>query len=88
MYFKFIKFFKKKRLIKIIYCPPNTLIDLMSKKLKNTNIDVGSQNCHEKEDYGPYTGSVSCSMLKKSGFLSGKKIILKKRKILTFGKGF
>ena len=55
---KFIKFFKKKRLIKIIYCPPNTLIDLMSKKLKNTNIDVGSQNCHEKEDYGPYTGSV------------------------------
>ena len=64
---KFIKLFKKKRLIKIIYCPPNTLIDLMSKKLKNTNIDVGSQNCHEKEDYGPYTGSVSCSMLKNVG---------------------
>ena len=61
---KFIKLFKKKRLIKIIYCPPSTLIDLMSKKLKNTSIDVGSQNCHEKEDYGPYTGSVSCSMLK------------------------
>ena len=32
---KFVKSFKKKRLIKIIYCPPNTLIDLMSKKFKN-----------------------------------------------------
>jgi triosephosphate isomerase len=64
---RFIKLFKKKRSIKIIYCPPNTLIDLMSKKLKNTNIGVGSQNCYEKEDYGPYTGSVSCSMLKNVG---------------------
>ena len=35
---KVAKFFishKKNRLIKIIYCPPNTLIHLMSKNLKN-----------------------------------------------------
>ena len=64
---KFVKSFKKKKLIKIIYCPPNTLINLMSKKFKNTNIDVGSQNCHEQEDYGPYTGSVNCAMLKNAG---------------------
>jgi len=54
-------------LTKIIYCPPNTLINLMSKKLKNTNINVGSQNCHEQKDYGPYTGSVNCKMLKNVG---------------------
>ena len=64
---KFIKSFKKKKLTKIIYCPPNTLINLMSKKLKNTNINVGSQNCHEQKDYGPYTGSVNCKMLKNVG---------------------
>jgi len=64
---KFVKSFKKKKLIKIIYCPPNTLINLMFKKFKNTNINVGSQNCHEQEDYGPYTGSVNCTMLKNAG---------------------
>ena len=64
---KFVKSFKNKRLIKIIYCPPNTLINLMFKKFKNTNINVGSQNCHEQEDYGPYTGSVNCKMLKNAG---------------------
>ena len=64
---KFVKSFKKKKLIKIVYCPPNTLINLMSKKFRNININVGSQNCHEKEDYGPYTGSVNCAMLKNAG---------------------
>ena len=64
---KFLKSFKKKKLIKIIYCPPNTLINLMSKKLRNININVGSQNCHEQKDYGPYTGSVNCTMLKNAG---------------------
>ena len=64
---KFVKSFKKKKLIKIVYCPPNTLINLMSKKFRNININVGSQNCHEKEDYGPYTSSVNCAMLKNAG---------------------
>ena len=30
---KFFKTFKKKNLIKIVYCPPSTLIGPMSKKL-------------------------------------------------------
>jgi len=64
---KFFKRFKKNRSIKIIYCPPNTLIRPMTKKLMKSNIDVGAQNCHENETYGAYTGSVNSSMLKSVG---------------------
>ena len=66
-FIKFFKKFKKKRSIKVIYCPPNTLIRPMSKKLKNTNIEVGAQNCHENESFGAYTGYVNASMLKNVG---------------------
>ena len=64
---KFLKSFKKKNLLKVIYCPPNTLINPMSNKLKNTMIYVGSQNCHENENFGPSTGSVNSKMLKSVG---------------------
>ena len=64
---KFLKSFKKKNLLKVIYCPPNTLIYPMSNKLKNTKIYVGSQNCHENENFGPSTGSVNSKMLKSVG---------------------
>ena len=64
---KFLKSFKKKNLLKVIYCPPNTLINHMSNKLKNTKIYVGSQNCHENENFGPSTGSVNSKMLKSVG---------------------
>ncbi len=64
---KFFNKFKKKKSVKVIYCPPNILISLMIKKLKNTQISVGAQNCHEKEGYGPFTGSVNSSMLKNIG---------------------
>ena len=64
---KFFKSLKKNKFIKIVYCPPSTLIRPMTKKLKNTNILVGAQNCHEQEDYGAFTGSVNCSMLKNVG---------------------
>ena len=63
----FFKSFKKKKSIKIIYCPPSTLIRPMSKKLKNTLIDVGAQNCHEHESYGAFTGSINPIMLKNVG---------------------
>ncbi len=39
----------------------------MSKKLKNLNIEVGAQNCHEQQTYGPYTGSINSIMLKSVG---------------------
>ena len=64
---KFFKKFKRKRSIKIIYCPPFTLIRPMTKKLMKSNIDVGAQNCHEKETYGAFTGSVNSLMLKSVG---------------------
>ena len=64
---KFFKKFKRKRSIKIVYCPPFTLIRPMTKKLMKSNIDVGAQNCHEKETYGAFTGSVNSLMLKSVG---------------------
>jgi len=64
---KFFKNFKNKRDIKIIYCPPSTLIRPMSKKLKNSNIEVGAQNCHEQDSYGAFTGSINSKMLKNVG---------------------
>ena len=63
---KFFKTFKKKT-IKIVYCPPNTLIRPISKKLKRSKIEVGAQNCHEQENYGAFTGSINSLMLKDVG---------------------
>ena len=64
---KFFKTFKKKNSIKIIYCPPSTLISPLSKKLKKTKIEIGAQNCHEQESYGAFTGSINSKMLKNIG---------------------
>ena len=55
--------FKKK----IILCVPNTLIHFFNKKLKSKFISLGVQNCHHHQGYGPFTGSVNASMLKKAG---------------------
>ena len=66
---KVIKFSKSKEIKKgrLIYCPPYTLISSFSKKFKNCQIGIGGQNCHESENYGPYTGSVNSRMLKDIG---------------------
>ena len=58
------KDFNKK---KIVLCVPNTLIHFFQKKLKSKLISLGAQNCHYHETYGPFTGSVNASMLKKIG---------------------
>ena len=58
---------KTKNKFKIIYCPPNTLIRPLSKRLKKTKIEVGAQNCHESENYGAFTGHVNSKMLKEVG---------------------
>ena len=63
----FLNKFKKKKFVNIIYCPPNTLIRPMSKKLKNSSIKVGAQNCHENENYGAFTGYVNSKMLRDAG---------------------
>ena len=66
---KVINFSKanKKNKFKLIYCPPNTLIRPLSKRLQNTNIEVGAQNCHQSENYGSFTGQVNSKMLKNVG---------------------
>mgnify|MGYP001250707071 CR=1 FL=1 len=66
---KVIKFSKnnKKNKLKIVYCPPNTLIRPLSRRLKKTKIEVGAQNCHHSYVYGAYTGQVNSNMLKNVG---------------------
>ena len=64
---KFLKNFKNNKKAKIIYCPPNTLIEPLRKKLKNSKIHIGAQNCHENNDFGPFTGFVNSKMLKSVG---------------------
>jgi len=64
---KFLKIFKKSKNTKIIYCPPNTLIHPMFKKVINSKIQVGAQNCHESLTYGASTGSINSMMLKNVG---------------------
>jgi len=62
-----MKFKKQGKKNKIILCVPNTLISFFTKKLKSKFVHIGAQNCHHHENYGPFTGSVSAAMLKKSG---------------------
>jgi len=62
----FVKKFNKNKL-KLIYCPPTTLISPLKDKLKLTSIDIGAQNCHESDVYGANTGQVNSKMLKSVG---------------------
>ena len=66
---KVLKFSRPKNSNKfrLIYCPPYTLLNLFHKKIKNSNIELGAQNCHQEEISGPFTGSISSIMLKKIG---------------------
>ena len=64
---KFLRIFKRSNKTKIIYCPPSTLIRPMSKKIINSRIQVGAQNCHESITYGASTGSINPIMLKNVG---------------------
>ena len=66
---KVIKFSKniKKNKIKLIYCPPSTLIRPLSKRLQKTKIEVGAQNCHHSYDTGAYNGQINSRMLKSVG---------------------
>ena len=52
---------------KIIYCPPYTLLNNFVIRTRKTNLDVGAQNCHYEINNGPFTGSISSTMIKKLG---------------------
>ena len=66
---KVIKFSKSKEINKgrLIYCPPYTLLNSLFKKFQNCLIDIGAQNCHEFNEYGPHTGFINAKMLKDIG---------------------
>ena len=53
--------------VKIVYCPPYTLIRKFVENTKNSKILIGAQNCHSKEDYGAFTGSINSKMIKNIG---------------------
>ncbi len=57
----------KKLKAKIIYCPPYTLIKTFVDKTKNSNIEIGAQDCHANSNYGPFTGAISSKMIKDLG---------------------
>ena len=59
--------FKKYNRAKIIYFPPFTLINDFVKKFSKTKVLVGGQNCHQIQDYGSFTGSISPKMLRDLG---------------------
>ena len=58
---------KNKHKAKIVYCPPYTLLKSFVDKTKNSNIEIGAQDCHINSDYGPYTGAISSKMIKDLG---------------------
>ena len=60
-----IKLFYNK--VKIIYCPPYTLLESFSKSIKKTKLELGAQNCHFHSEYGAFTGSVNSKMIKNVG---------------------
>jgi len=64
---KFRKKHKNKYNNRIILCVPTTVLHFFNKKLKSKYVSLGAQNCHHHNEYGPFTGSVSASMIKKSG---------------------
>ena len=58
---------KKYKIAKIIYCPPFTLLNNFVAKTNKCKIDIGAQNCYHEKDTGPFTGSISSTMIKKIG---------------------
>ena len=58
---------KNKHKAKIVYCPPYTLLKSFVDKTKNSNIEIGAQDCHINSNYGPFTGAISSKMIKDLG---------------------
>ena len=60
-----IKNYQFSKDVRVIVSPPYTQLSFISQKLKNSNIEVASQNMHFAS-HGAYTGEISASMLKSS----------------------
>ena len=65
-YISFFKEFKITNNTNIILCPSNIYLKHVIDKMKNNKIDICSQNV-SNNDFGSFTGEVSCTMLKDIG---------------------
>jgi triosephosphate isomerase (TIM) len=52
--------------VKVVICPPATLISLASGAVTGTRIGIGGQDCHAQLS-GPHTGDISAQMLSDVG---------------------
>ena len=55
---------KNRNKYKVIFTPPYTLIESYSKYFKNKKINIGSQNCYQKDQFSSNTAAISSYMLK------------------------
>ena len=58
---------KNRNKYKVIFTPPYTLIETYSKYFKRKKINIGSQNCYQKDQFSSNTGAISSYMLKSVG---------------------
>ena len=58
---------KHRRKYKVIITPPYTLIESYSKYFKNKQVDIGSQNCYQKDHFSSNTASISPYMIRSVG---------------------
>ena len=58
---------KNRNKYKVIFTPPYTLIETYSKYFKRKKINIGSQNCYQKDQFSSNTAAISSYMLKSVG---------------------
>ena len=58
---------KNRNKYKIIITPPFTLLETFSKYFKNKRVNIGAQNCFEKDQFSSNTGAISPYMIKMVG---------------------
>ena len=58
---------KNRNKYKVIFTPPYTLIESYSKYFKSKKINIGSQNCYQKDQFSSNTAAISSYMLKSVG---------------------
>ena len=58
---------KNRNKYKVIFTPPYTLIESYSKYFKSKKINIGSQNCYQKDQFSSNTAAISAYMLRNVG---------------------
>ena len=58
---------KNRNKYKVIFTPPYTLIESYSRYFKNKKINIGSQNCYQKDQFSSNTAAISSYMLRSVG---------------------